>query len=84
MLPLLTTCLRSWMGSSWRILKQGETSGGLITDPAQAEHVITNGDADLVLMARELLRNPRWPLLAAHALGATVAWPSQYERAKPR
>ena len=57
---------------------------GLITDPAQAEHVITNGDADLVLMARELLRNPRWPLLAAHALGATVAWPSQYERAKPR
>lgn len=57
---------------------------GLITDPAHAESVIVNGEADLVLMAREMLRNPHWPLLAAHALGAHVSWPSQYERARPR
>lgn len=57
---------------------------GLITDPAHAESVIANGEADLVLMAREMLRNPHWPLLAAHALGAQTTWPSQYERARPR
>jgi tRNA-dihydrouridine synthase len=57
---------------------------GLITDPQQADQIIRNGDADLVLLARELLRNPHWPLLAAHALGASIAWPPQYERARPR
>jgi 2,4-dienoyl-CoA reductase-like NADH-dependent reductase (Old Yellow Enzyme family) len=57
---------------------------GLITDAAQAELVLTNNDADLVLMARELLRNPRWPLAAAHALGEAGPWPSQYVRARPR
>lgn len=57
---------------------------GLITEPHQAERIVRDGDADLVLMARELLRNPRWPLLAAHTLGAQVAWPNQYARAKPR
>jgi hypothetical protein len=36
-----------------------------------------------VLLARELLRQPHWPLLAAHALGATITWPVQYERAHP-
>ncbi len=56
---------------------------GLITDAAQAERIIAEGEADIVLMARELLRQPRWPLLAAHALGAPVAWPLQYERANP-
>jgi len=56
---------------------------GLITDPAQAERIIADGDADLVLLGRELLRHPRWPLQAAHALGATGAWPPQYERARP-
>lgn len=57
---------------------------GLITSPAQAEQIVATGLADVVLLARELLRNPYWPLHAAHALGAEVAWPPQYERAKPR
>jgi 2,4-dienoyl-CoA reductase-like NADH-dependent reductase (Old Yellow Enzyme family) len=55
---------------------------GLITTPAQAEQVIAEGDADVVLLARELLRNPRWPLEAARALGADGPWPRQYERAR--
>lgn len=57
---------------------------GAITDPAQAEQIIATGQADVVLLARELLRDPYWPLHAAQALGAEVAWPAQYERAKPR
>lgn len=57
---------------------------GLITTPAQAEQIVQSGDADVVLMARELLRHPRWPLHAARELGATIAWPPQYERARPR
>ncbi len=57
---------------------------GLITSSAQAEQVVADGDADVVLLARELLRNPRWPLQAARELGAEVAWPRQYERAKLR
>jgi 2,4-dienoyl-CoA reductase-like NADH-dependent reductase (Old Yellow Enzyme family) len=58
-------------------------SVGLITDAAQAEAIVANGDADLVLLAREMLRQPHWPLLAAHALGADQPWPVQYERAHP-
>lgn len=57
---------------------------GLITSSAQAEQVVADGDADVLLLARELLRNPRWPLQAARELGAEVAWPRQYERAKLR
>jgi 2,4-dienoyl-CoA reductase-like NADH-dependent reductase (Old Yellow Enzyme family) len=56
---------------------------GLITEPLQAEAIIADGAADLVLLARESLRQPNWPLLAAHALSAEVAWPRQYARAKP-
>lgn len=56
---------------------------GLITDPAQAEAIVRDGQADLVLLARELLRDPHWPLRAAAALGVELAWPVQYERAKP-
>jgi len=56
---------------------------GLITNAEQAEQIVSRGDADVVLMARELLRQPHWPLLAAHALGAECAWPVQYERAHP-
>jgi 2,4-dienoyl-CoA reductase-like NADH-dependent reductase (Old Yellow Enzyme family) len=56
---------------------------GLITEAAQAEAIVANGEADLVLVGRELLRNPFWPLQAAQALGAEVAWPKQYLRAKP-
>ena len=57
---------------------------GIITEPQQAEKVIASGDADAVLLARALLRDPHWPLRAAHDLGADVRWPPQYLRAKPR
>jgi 2,4-dienoyl-CoA reductase-like NADH-dependent reductase (Old Yellow Enzyme family) len=54
---------------------------GLISDPMQADEVIRNGRADLVLLGRELLRDPYWPLHAAKALGKTAPTPVQYERA---
>lgn len=56
---------------------------GLITDPHQAEEIVASGQADAVLLARELLRDPYFPLHAATALGVDVAWPDQYARAKP-
>ncbi|MBC7894046.1 MAG: NADH:flavin oxidoreductase/NADH oxidase [Cytophagaceae bacterium] len=55
---------------------------GLITDPTQADELLRAGHANMVLLGRELLRNPRWPLAAAHALGAAVTWPAQYLRAQ--
>ncbi len=57
---------------------------GLITEPVQAEQIIATGQADVVFLARELLRDPYWPLRAAHALHVSVPWPPQYERAKFR
>ena len=54
---------------------------GMITDAIQAEHVLRTEQADLVLLARELLRDPYWPLHAADALKENVAWPPQYVRA---
>ncbi|GAA3880529.1 NADH:flavin oxidoreductase/NADH oxidase [Saccharothrix violaceirubra] len=54
---------------------------GLITDAHQAERVLVDGSADLVLLGRELLRDPYWPLHAAQRLGAQVALPKQYARA---
>ena len=58
---------------------------GLLTEPSQAEQVLTDGSADAVVMARELLRNPHWPLLAAAELGDDLGhWPDQYLRAVPR
>ena len=56
---------------------------GLITEPAQAEAIVAGGKADLVLLARQLLRDPYWPLHAAQALGVEVPWPNQYLRARP-
>ena len=56
---------------------------GLITEPAQADQVIRSGQADLVLLARELLRDPYWPLRAARTLGVSTSWPAQYLRAAP-
>jgi 2,4-dienoyl-CoA reductase-like NADH-dependent reductase (Old Yellow Enzyme family) len=56
---------------------------GLITSPVQADHIIRNGQADLVLLAREFLRDPYWPLRAARELGQAVSWPAQYLRAAP-
>ena len=55
---------------------------GLITDAKQAEEIIVSGKADLVLFARESLRNPNLGLTFAHDLEADVTWPKQYERAK--
>ncbi|MDB5124717.1 MAG: dehydrogenase NamA [Mucilaginibacter sp.] len=55
---------------------------GLITESGQANAIIEEGKADLVIMARELLRDPYFPLRAAHELGHEVKWPVQYERAK--
>ena len=55
---------------------------GLITTPEQANDIIQTGQADVVLLARELLRDPHFPLRAAHVLGHEIKWPVQYERAK--
>ena len=57
---------------------------GLITEPSQAEQIVSSGQADAVLLARELLRDPYFPLHAAHALGQQIAWPAQYLRAGPQ
>jgi len=56
---------------------------GLLTEPAQAEAIVAGGQADVALLARQLLRDPYWPLHAAQALGAPAAWPVQYLRARP-
>jgi 2,4-dienoyl-CoA reductase-like NADH-dependent reductase (Old Yellow Enzyme family) len=56
---------------------------GMITEAVQAEAVVAGGRADLVLLAREMLRDPYWPLHAARALGAEAGWPVQYLRARP-
>jgi 2,4-dienoyl-CoA reductase-like NADH-dependent reductase (Old Yellow Enzyme family) len=57
---------------------------GMITSPEQAEHIIRTGQADAVIMARELLRDPHWPLRAARELEQPIAWPVQYLRAAPK
>lgn len=56
---------------------------GLITDPKQADQIIASGQADVVMLARELLRDPHWPLRAARELGVEIDyWPAQYLRAR--
>jgi 2,4-dienoyl-CoA reductase-like NADH-dependent reductase (Old Yellow Enzyme family) len=57
---------------------------GMITAPIQAEHIIGTGQADAVIIAREFLRDPYWPLRAASALAQPISWPVQYLRAAPR
>jgi 2,4-dienoyl-CoA reductase-like NADH-dependent reductase (Old Yellow Enzyme family) len=54
---------------------------GLITEPTHAESIVAGGDADMVMLARELLRDPYWPRRAASALGAKIDGPQQYGRA---
>jgi 2,4-dienoyl-CoA reductase-like NADH-dependent reductase (Old Yellow Enzyme family) len=54
---------------------------GMITDAQQAETLLEAGQADLVALARELLRDPRWPQRAAHELGSRIEVPEQYARA---
>jgi 2,4-dienoyl-CoA reductase-like NADH-dependent reductase (Old Yellow Enzyme family) len=57
---------------------------GQITSPEQADQIVRTGQADVVLLARELLRDPYWPLHAAETLGVEVGWPVQYLRAAHR
>jgi 2,4-dienoyl-CoA reductase-like NADH-dependent reductase (Old Yellow Enzyme family) len=54
---------------------------GMITEPLQAETIINSGQADMVFLARELLRDPYWPRRAAQILGAKIEPPVQYLRA---
>ncbi len=56
---------------------------GMITSASQADHILRTGQADLVLLAREMLRDPYWPLHAAQTLGQPTTWPVQYLRAAP-
>lgn len=60
------------------------TAVGLITEPEQAEAIVSASRADAVMMARAFLRNPRWALGAAERLGEVVPWPVPYERARTR
>ena len=61
---------------------------GLITDPTHAEAIVANGRADAVLLGRAAMREPNWPLRAAHSLGvrpedapyAPARWRSHYQR----
>ena len=55
---------------------------GCITEPVQAEQIVATGQADVVLLGRQMLRDPYWPLHAATALQVDVPWPNQYLRAK--
>jgi 2,4-dienoyl-CoA reductase-like NADH-dependent reductase (Old Yellow Enzyme family) len=57
---------------------------GMITSATQAEHIVGSGQADAVLIARELLRDPYFPMRAARELGQEIAWPAQYLRAAPQ
>ncbi len=59
-------------------------SVGLITKPDQAEKIIADGQADIIVMAREFLRNPYFPLYAANELGYDISYPKQYTRVKPK
>ncbi|HEY0219324.1 MAG TPA: tRNA-dihydrouridine synthase, partial [Afipia sp.] len=56
---------------------------GLITEPSQAEEIITSGQADAVALARAMLYDPRWPWHAAATLGSHVSAPNQYLRSQP-
>jgi 2,4-dienoyl-CoA reductase-like NADH-dependent reductase (Old Yellow Enzyme family) len=63
-------------------VKIATSTVGFITDPVQAEQIVATGLADAVFLAREMLRNPYWPMEAAKALKADIPWPAQYLRAK--
>ena len=68
-----------------RVRREGGVASGAvgrIVDPAAAEAILQRGDADVILLARALLRDPYWPMHAARALGAAPPWPEQYLRAE--
>jgi len=73
-------------GFAARIRKEASIATGavgFITDAAQADHIVRTEQADLVFIAREMLRDPYWALHAAARLGTGTAWPAQYLRAAP-
>ena len=53
---------------------------GLITEAQHAEEILCKGDADVIFVGRELLRNPYWPLYAKAQLDGVATWPDQYAR----
>jgi 2,4-dienoyl-CoA reductase-like NADH-dependent reductase (Old Yellow Enzyme family) len=74
------------VGFAGRIRREAEIATaavGLITEPAQANEIVANGDADVVLLARAMLRDPYWALHAAASLDESISWPRQYLRAAP-
>ena len=56
---------------------------GMITSAVQADHIVATGQADMVFVAREMLRDPYLPLRAARELGREISWPKQYLRSAP-
>lgn len=72
------------VGIAERIRREGKIATaavGLITDAQQADAIVRSDQADMVLLARELLRDPYWALHSAKILGVNVTWPVQYQRA---
>jgi 2,4-dienoyl-CoA reductase-like NADH-dependent reductase (Old Yellow Enzyme family) len=68
-----------------RVRREAQVSTGavgMITSAQQADSIVRSSQADVVILAREFLRQPYFPLLAARQLGHEIAWPPQYERAK--
>jgi 2,4-dienoyl-CoA reductase-like NADH-dependent reductase (Old Yellow Enzyme family) len=65
-----------------REAKMPTAAVGFITSPQQADHILRSGQADLVVMARQFLREPYWPFRAAAELHAEADWPDQYVRAR--
>ena len=58
-------------------------AGWMITEAELADRAIREEQADVIMLAREMLRDPYWPLRAARELGVATEWPSQYLRAAP-
>jgi len=84
--PMCQYCGESGMPGDWHFVHLGSRAVGgaalVITEAAQAEQIVSTGQADAVFLAREFLRDPYWPLHAARTLGVDISWPKQYQRAK--
>jgi 2,4-dienoyl-CoA reductase-like NADH-dependent reductase (Old Yellow Enzyme family) len=63
-------------------IKQPVSAVGQITEAKQAEEILQSGLVDVIMIGRASLRDPYWPLRAAHELGVETNWPQQYERGK--
>jgi 2,4-dienoyl-CoA reductase-like NADH-dependent reductase (Old Yellow Enzyme family) len=70
--------LREYAGrGGWQVVEEFTDQGVSGCKESQAQHIIATGQADIILLARELLRDPNWPLRAAHVLKQQIAWPKQ-------